>query len=606
MFYDSPRNEEDLDAKLEFQVLSHLPERTSSDAAFSEFEASLKRDAHHKKRHKHSHRHRSHHSSSDFQEREKRRDCLNEPSNQSQLGSLSYKSDSKCSDKRSHGSTVGVSDDSYSFDQVHEVTRDAWMVGWEVPERREANRAFDGKRHKPGWKKEEQEKIPVSCSAKYENDVAKSCVLSENESSSYCESVAHLTGPIEADYKNKTSYQEERDEKFDSKNDKTTEQCSDVINLMAKHKNAEQELNSVVPDSSFNVSTKNKQYARLLKKNLSEGRNYSVPGSNSSRPLSIDRPAVSREVLRSKLTEKGNLSLNEMVKREHLENLMGYSLSTNEMNRQIMSIAKRGEDEEYDGFCQVERKKNSRVTEYRQGFKFRGKDCYYCLSNTSIPDHLLLHLGAHHSIILKPSNSLVHLHCCIVPHEHLASITEFEEDVWIELKMLMEKLVNMFAKSNQFCVFLETVLNFEHHTTIECIPLPYRFQEVTPNHFLMAIQEAASESNVHSSLFVFYNTEESKRRFEPMQPKFLRQTTRSYWSVRDVIPKNFSYWMVQFNCDFGYVHQIEDKRAFNTALGKKIIAGILHLPFEIVYGKRKTDKHEAIYQASKFFENWKK
>lgn len=72
--------------------------------------------------------------------------------------------------------------------------------------------------------------------------------------------------------------------------------------------------------------------------------------------------------------------------------------------------------------------------------------------------------------------------------------------------------------------------------------------------------------------------------------------------LRGSIPKDFPYFHVEFGLNKGFVHVIDDEQQFNSSLGLNVIRGMLQLPEEDMYRRRRHETVEAQKQAVKSFD----
>lgn len=63
-------------------------------------------------------------------------------------------------------------------------------------------------------------------------------------------------------------------------------------------------------------------------------------------------------------------------------------------------------------------------------------------------------------------------------------------------------------------------------------------------------------------------------------------------NLRQVIPANFSYFHVEFGLDRGFVHVIDDEGNFSSGFGLNVIRGLLRLPEEDMYRRRRLEPVE--------------
>ncbi|XP_077225700.1 uncharacterized protein LOC143858896 [Tasmannia lanceolata] len=71
------------------------------------------------------------------------------------------------------------------------------------------------------------------------------------------------------------------------------------------------------------------------------------------------------------------------------------------------------------------------------------------------------------------------------------------------------------------------------------------------------------------------------------------------------VPKDFPYFHIEFGLNKGFVHVIDDERQFKSNLGPDVIRGMLSLPVEDMYCRRKQESMETQKQAvASFAREW--
>lgn len=166
----------------------------------------------------------------------------------------------------------------------------------------------------------------------------------------------------------------------------------------------------------------------------------------------------------------------------------------------------------------------------------------------------------------------------VCTEQHEAASRSVDDNVWDEIRNFKKCLIMMFAKEGKDAVFLETVIGLSQqrrHCMIECIPIPQEIAKEGPLYFKKAIDEAESEWSQHNA-------------------KKLIDT--SVKGLRNSIPKNFPYFHVEFGIDKGFAHVIDDEQEFNSNLGLNVIRGMLELPEEDMYRRR---RHESVESQKK-------
>ncbi|CAH2046839.1 unnamed protein product, partial [Thlaspi arvense] len=201
--------------------------------------------------------------------------------------------------------------------------------------------------------------------------------------------------------------------------------------------------------------------------------------------------------------------------------------------------------------------------------------CLFCFENPRRPKHLVVSIANFTYLMLPQQQPLVPGHCCILPMQHEAASRSVDDNVWDEIRNFKKCLIMMFAKEGKDAVFLETVIGLSQqrrHCIIDCIPIPQEIAKEGPMYFKKAIDEAESEWSQHNA-------------------KKLIDT--SVKGLRNSIPKNFPYFHVEFGLDKGFAHVIDDEEQFNSNLGLNVIRGMLELPEEDMYRRRRLESVES-------------
>ncbi|KAL6970518.1 hypothetical protein U1Q18_030217 [Sarracenia purpurea var. burkii] len=213
--------------------------------------------------------------------------------------------------------------------------------------------------------------------------------------------------------------------------------------------------------------------------------------------------------------------------------------------------------------------------------------CKFCFENPSRPRHLVVAIANFTYLSLPHWQSVVTGHCCILTLQHESATRAVDNNVWDEIRNFKKCLIMMFAKQEKDVVFLETVMGLaqqRRHCLVECIPLPRDLAKQAPLYFKKAIDEAEDEWSQHNS-------------------KKLIDTSAK--GLRGSIPKDFPYFHVEFGLNKGFVHVIDDEQQFKTNFGLNVIRGMLQLPEEDIYGRRKHDSAETQKQAvASFARDW--
>ncbi|CAN1279650.1 CWF19-like protein 2 [Linum perenne] len=213
--------------------------------------------------------------------------------------------------------------------------------------------------------------------------------------------------------------------------------------------------------------------------------------------------------------------------------------------------------------------------------------CMFCFENPNRPKHLVLSIANFTYLMLPQRKPVVPGHCCILPLQHESSTRTVDDNVWEEIRNFKKCLIMMFAKQDKEVVFLETVMGLaqqRRHCLVECIPLPQGVAKEAPLYFKKAIDEAEDEWSQHNA-------------------KKLIDT--SVKGLRGSIPKDFPYFHVEFGLNKGFVHVIDDESQFNGSLGLNVIRGMMQLPDEDMYRRRRQDSVEGQKLAvAEFVRDW--
>ncbi|GMH18850.1 hypothetical protein Nepgr_020691 [Nepenthes gracilis] len=266
------------------------------------------------------------------------------------------------------------------------------------------------------------------------------------------------------------------------------------------------------------------------------------------------------------------------------------------MKNKQYSISGQADDEyDYDvGQSKRSRKKGVRDDKTlvaKQNFTKRiitqQERCQYCFENPNRPKHLVVAIANFTYLMLPQRQPVVPGHCCILPLQHESATRTVDDNVWEEIRNFKKCLIMMFAKQEKEMVFIETVVGLaqqRRHCLIECIPLPQETAKQAPLYFKKAIDEAEEEWSQHNAKKLIDTTEKG---------------------LRASIPKNFPYFHVEFGLSRGFVHVIDDETQFKSSLGLNVIRGMLQLPEEDMYRRRRYDSEAAQKQAvASFARDW--
>ncbi|KAL6548328.1 hypothetical protein OROGR_008749 [Orobanche gracilis] len=173
------------------------------------------------------------------------------------------------------------------------------------------------------------------------------------------------------------------------------------------------------------------------------------------------------------------------------------------------------------------------------------------------------------------------------PLQHESSTRTLEGNVWDEIRNFKKCSIMMFAKQEKDVMFLETVMGLaqqRRHCMVECVPLPRDVAKQAPVYFKKAIDEVEDEWSQHNAKKLIDTSEKG---------------------LRGSIPKNFPYFHVEFGLNRGFVHVIDNEREFKSNFGLNVVRGMLHLPAEDMYRRRRQESVETQKQAvASFVRDW--
>ncbi|KAK6161384.1 hypothetical protein DH2020_004765 [Rehmannia glutinosa] len=231
--------------------------------------------------------------------------------------------------------------------------------------------------------------------------------------------------------------------------------------------------------------------------------------------------------------------------------------------------------------------KSSEITNSANRFLTQQERCQFCFENPSRPKHLVIAIANFTYLALPQQQPVVPGHCGILTLQHESSTRTVEDNVWDEIRNFKKCLIMMFAKQEKDVVFFETVMGLaqqRRHCLVECVPLPRDVAKQAPVYFKKAIDEAEDEWSQHNAKKLIDTSEKG---------------------LRGSIPKNFPYFHVEFGLNKGFVHVIDDEKEFKSNFGLNVIRGILQLPGEDMYRRRRQESLETQKQAvASFARDW--
>ncbi|XP_042486715.1 CWF19-like protein 2 [Macadamia integrifolia] len=327
---------------------------------------------------------------------------------------------------------------------------------------------------------------------------------------------------------------------------------------------------------------KNEEAERLMK----EAENLKGKQDGGDRFVSEEANETSRRVFLR------DVSLQKKKKEEDADAHLAQKI----MQNKKFSVSGQADDEyDFDDGPRRKRKQkrgeepNHKLDERRLSSRIltQQERCQFCFENPKRPKHLLVSIANFTYLMLPPWQPVVQGHCCILPMLHESATRNIDNNVWEEIRNFKKCLIMMFAKQGKDVVFLETVMGLaqqRRHCLVECIPLPQDIARQAPLYFKKAIDEAEDEWSQHNAKKLIDTSEKG---------------------LRGSIPKDFPYFHVEFGLNKGFVHVIDDEQQFKSSLGLNVIRGMLHLPEEDMYRRRKYDSVDVQSQAvSSFAREW--
>uniref|UniRef100_A0A5B6ZK00 Putative CWF19-like protein 2 n=1 Tax=Davidia involucrata TaxID=16924 RepID=A0A5B6ZK00_DAVIN len=231
--------------------------------------------------------------------------------------------------------------------------------------------------------------------------------------------------------------------------------------------------------------------------------------------------------------------------------------------------------------------KSAGMTNFSKRILTQQERCQFCFENPTRPKHLVVAIANFTYLTLPQWQPVVPGHCFILPMQHESATRTVDNNVWDEIRNFKKCLIMMFAKQEKDPVFLETVMELaqqRRHCLVECIPLPREIAKQAPLYFKKAIDEAEDEWSQHNAKKLIDTSEKG---------------------LRGSIPKDFPYFHVEFGLNKGFVHVIDDEKKFETNFGLNVIRGMLRLPEEDMYRRRKHESVDTQKQAvASFIQDW--
>ncbi|XP_009394459.2 uncharacterized protein LOC103979925 isoform X1 [Musa acuminata AAA Group] len=338
------------------------------------------------------------------------------------------------------------------------------------------------------------------------------------------------------------------------------------------------------------VQSANQLAAKVLQLRM-KGKHDEAEKLSKEMEAMVDKPDAGTQSVRVETEGSTSRYIRKQMSREHKRREDDADLhlaKTITQNKQYSL----GEDEEYGFDVAPSRKRNKKKEEMpaersiSRRLLTQQERCQFCFENPSRPKHLVVSIANFTYLMLPQWQPVVEGHCCILPMQHEAATRSVDKNVWEEIRNFKKCLLKMFARDDKDVVFLETVVGLakqRRHCLLECIPIPHLLASQAPMYFRKAIEEAEEEWGQHD----------------------MKKVIPTSGNLRQVIPENFSYFHVEFGLDKGFVHVIDKDSNFNSGFGLNVIRGLLRLPEEDMYRRRRHEPMEKQNQAvANFAREW--
>lgn len=285
-------------------------------------------------------------------------------------------------------------------------------------------------------------------------------------------------------------------------------------------------------------------------------------GSQSSKSVMSDDELnkLGAKILRAEMM--GNTELASKLKQQKAE-------AHKALEAKPVENERKPEDDDDDGDSQYARRMSEKDRKHRhetdkpkkaskkqRRFEQSVDKCHLCFESLGLKKHLVMAVGIRCYLCLPEHKSLSSGHCIIVPMQHVVSSVEVDDDVWSEIQIFRKGLTKMFEDIDQDSIFIETCVSpkFQHHMSIECIPVPREKVDIAPMYFKKALMECETEWSQNKKVIDLTSEKD----------------------IRRAVPKGFPYFSVMFGLGNGFAHVIEDNRRFPHYFGKEVVGGILN------------------------------
>ncbi|KAJ3333907.1 hypothetical protein HDU76_001388 [Blyttiomyces sp. JEL0837] len=230
------------------------------------------------------------------------------------------------------------------------------------------------------------------------------------------------------------------------------------------------------------------------------------------------------------------------------------------------------------------KKSQHAINDYKRSESAMQK-CPYCWQDQKPPQVEVLASGTRVYLALPSVVQMVPDHTIIVPHQHVLTSLECDDDVWDEINNFMKCMIRMQWEKDHGVIFMEQVINFKwhKHTIIDCIPVPMDKFEDAPAYFKEAINSVEDEWSQHRKVI-----DTSKNGF------------------RRSMVKNLPYFHVWFEPKKGMGHVIEDEKEWEEWFGREVLGSMMEIPPDKWRRPKRVDKSVAASRASDFVKRFAK
>lgn len=215
------------------------------------------------------------------------------------------------------------------------------------------------------------------------------------------------------------------------------------------------------------------------------------------------------------------------------------------------------------------------------------ENCKRCIDSKYFNKQCIVAIGIKTYLSVVPFEGLNQDHCFISTSQHYTNTVTLDEDVYEEMRLWRKGLVAMWKEKGMDCVFIETFKksnNKYNHIMIEGIPLPEDIGSLVPIYFKKALSECGPEWGRNK--------------------KFFDLSKEGKGNIKNVIPKNFSYFIIDFGLQNGFVHVIEDDETFPSSFAHEILCGMLDLDSKYWRNMNSISSEKQIKKCDAFKRQW--